>query len=73
MAELFLWKYAKNKPQQPEMPAPPAAPPPIPTQDTAVSAVRARDRLRRRKGRASTILAGDSISGAPPGSRPVTG
>lgn len=46
-------------PKAPKMPPPPAPPPPPPTMDETMTAQTEADRLRARRGRAATILAGD--------------
>ena len=45
--------------KRPKVPTPPAPepPPPVPSTDAAREAVDQRDRMRRRSGRASTVLA----------------
>lgn len=40
----------------PDMPPPPTPPPPPPTKDDAADAQAARDVMRKRKGRAATVL-----------------
>lgn len=45
-----------SKPKAPPPPPPPAPPPPVPTVDDAANSSEAEDKLRRRKGRASTVL-----------------
>lgn len=44
------------KPKAPKPPAPPAPPPPTPTVDDAYMSSEAEDKLRRRRGRAATVL-----------------
>lgn len=55
-------------PKAPKPPPPPAPPPPTPTVDEAAQSSEAEDKLRRRKGRASTVLsqdAGDLATASP--------
>jgi hypothetical protein len=46
-------------PKAPKPPPPPAPPPPVPTVDDAANQSEAQDKLRRRKGKASTVLNSD--------------
>lgn len=51
----------------PKVPAPPPPPPPVPTptiDDAAVRGAQEADALRRRQGRASTVLSGNQGAGA---------
>ena len=57
MAMLF------SKPKAAPKPDAPTPPPPVPPIDTAKQNVRERDKNRKRRGRASTILAGDNMTG----------
>lgn len=56
-----------SKPKAPPPPPPPAPPPPVPTIDDAANSSEAEDKLRRRKGRASTVLSqGSDLAPADP-------
>ncbi len=48
-----------STPKSPRQPTPPPPAPPPPTIDTARENVDARDRVRKRKGRAATLVAGE--------------
>lgn len=52
--------------------APPEAPPP-PTVNEAAMAQDQSDRLRKRRGRSSTILVPDSMGGSPTGAKALLG
>jgi hypothetical protein len=57
-------KSKKPAPPPPPPPPPPPAPVPVPTVDEAKDAADNSDKIRRRRGLASTILAGGNAAGA---------
>jgi hypothetical protein len=56
-----------SKPKVPPPPPAPPPPPPVPTVDDAAMSSEAEDKVRRRKGRASTVLSqGSDLATAEP-------
>lgn len=53
--------------------AAPTPPPPVPTVDQAQATVDAQDQIRKRRGRAATMLAQQSSAGAPTASAQLLG